>query len=422
MNQTGSTGKTGPTGFTGPTGPMGHTGPTGQTGHSVTGSTGRTGRIGPTGIMGHTGVLNTTGPTGFTGRIGVTGTVGFTGLTNNVTGPTGQTGPTGFKFGFTGPTGPTGPVGSTGATGITGPTGANATGYTGAAGTGMSWNDYNDKHLDNVNYNLWIDSNHSYGSLTGTNNIFICKTGTSSFTSASDNVFYGSASTFSTINVQDGTSSGNVCASINANSINNYVSISTALKANNISNTVNDSLQFTNTINNISNSVFLGTGTAQSQVNDINNVIYIGTGNFTNTFTNNTVLMRSGSAGSSPIYCPISSITALSDYRDKINVEAINSGLSTINNINPILYETNPRNASDQKGIRRVGFSAQNLQSSMRDNDERDYIRLVDETDLNNLKVSPSNLLPLLVKALQELINKNKELKRLIVIYSNKCQ
>ena len=147
----GPTGPTGPSGGpTGPTGPAGAIGSTGATGpQGIQGSTGPTG---PQGVIGPTGAASfVTGPTGPTGAAStVTGPTGPTGPASTVTGPTGPTGATGDASTVTGPTGPTGaastvtgPTGPTGATGaastVTGPTGATGpTGPTGPQPTGAA--------------------------------------------------------------------------------------------------------------------------------------------------------------------------------------------------------------------------------------------------------------------------------------------
>ena len=115
----------GPTGPNGPTGPTGSNGPTGATG--VNGSPGAAGPTGPTGVgptgaVGPTGVQGVVGPTGPTGSTGAASTVAGPTGPTGIAGPTGPTGSTGANSTVAGPTGPTGPTGSTGATGPTGAT------------------------------------------------------------------------------------------------------------------------------------------------------------------------------------------------------------------------------------------------------------------------------------------------------------
>ncbi len=94
----------------GTSGVTGATGPTGADG--VNGTNGLTGATGPTGAdgtNGTNGVTGATGTTGVNGTNGVTGAIGPTGANGN-NGATGATGPSG------GPAGPAGPTGATGNT------------------------------------------------------------------------------------------------------------------------------------------------------------------------------------------------------------------------------------------------------------------------------------------------------------------
>jgi hypothetical protein len=57
-----------------------------------------------------------------------------------------------------------------------------------------------------------------------------------------------------------------------------------------------------------------------------------------------------------------------------------------------------------------TGFLAQDLQQAVSDNNA-DYLNLVDESDPDNLSIYKSNLIPVMVKAIQELSQENDELK-----------
>lgn len=105
-----------------PAGVTGATGPTGPGG----------GATGPTGAAGSPGTPGPTGPTGVAGANGATGADGNTGPAGPA-GPTGANGATGANGtpGATGATGPAGPAGPTGAAGANGPTGATGIGLSG---------------------------------------------------------------------------------------------------------------------------------------------------------------------------------------------------------------------------------------------------------------------------------------------------
>lgn len=95
------------------------------------------------------------------------------------------------------------------------------------------------------------------------------------------------------------------------------------------------------------------------------------------------------------------SITALSDARDKRNVEDIPLGLDFINMLRPVRFEWNMRDGA-RVGLLDVGFIAQELlaaQASV----GADWMRLVYEENPDRLEATPGRLFPVMVRAIQEL-------------------
>jgi hypothetical protein len=122
----GGSGPAGPAGIPGPTGPAGSgssgSGPTGPAGpRGFNGAPGQDGAIGPTGLQGIPGHTGPTGPAGSGGEgpAGPAGPAGPTGPAGGGSGGAGTTGPTGP----TGPRGDVGPIGGEGNVGPAGPTG-----------------------------------------------------------------------------------------------------------------------------------------------------------------------------------------------------------------------------------------------------------------------------------------------------------
>jgi hypothetical protein len=142
----GLTGPQGPQGLTGAQGPQGDVGPAGPQGPSgpqgLTGAQGPQGDVGPQGPSGPQGLTGAQGPQGDVGPAGPQGLTGAQGPQGDV-GPQGPSGPQGLTGaqgpqGDVGPAGPSGPQGLTGAqgpqgdVGPAGPTGSQ--GLTGAQG------------------------------------------------------------------------------------------------------------------------------------------------------------------------------------------------------------------------------------------------------------------------------------------------
>ncbi len=120
----------------------------------------------------------------------------------------------------------------------------------------------------------------------------------------------------------------------------------------------------------------------------------------------NTVTLGDGSI--SGLHCQVSSISALSDKRDKTNIEDSQYGLNIIENLKPVTFEWNQRDGN-RKGLKDVGFIAQDLQEV----DDK-YTRLVESSDPEKLQATYGRLIPILTKAIQELSAEVKELKKQI--------
>ena len=149
-----------------------------------------------------------------------------------------------------------------------------------------------------------------------------------------------------------------------------------------------------------SNNVYIGRDSDASSTG-VNNEIVIGEGTAGN--GSNTVTLGNGSV--SGLHCQVSSISALSDKRDKTNIEHSGYGLNIIENLKPVTFEWDQRDGK-RKGLKDVGFIAQDLQSV-----DDEYIRLVNSNDPEKLQATYGRLIPIMAKAIQELSAEVKQLK-----------
>ena len=107
-----------------------------------------------------------------------------------------------------------------------------------------------------------------------------------------------------------------------------------------------------------------------------------------------------------------------SDARDKANIDVIDSGIDLINQIRPSKYRWDKREWYDDgisDGTKKnddwhSGFIAQQLDEVQTYN-QAEYLNLVYKSNPNKLEIASGNLIPVIVKALQDLSNENKELK-----------
>jgi hypothetical protein len=91
--------------------------------------------------------------------------------------------------------------------------------------------------------------------------------------------------------------------------------------------------------------------------------------------------------------------TVVSDARDKTEVESLDKGLDFVSQLNPVSYKFRKyRETEETNGKKRYGFLAQEvLEVEGEDN------VIVDTEDLDKLKMTNEELIPVLVKAIQEL-------------------
>jgi hypothetical protein len=154
-----------------------------------------------------------------------------------------------------------------------------------------------------------------------------------------------------------------------------------------------------NTITTGSNNTLIGSN-AEPSAADISNEITLGNSSVT------------------ALRCQVTSITALSDARDKKNINDLSLGIDFLMKIKPRLFNWDKRewykdNKSDGSKMQKTptaGFIAQEL-DEVQTKEKAEWLNLVLKNNPDKLEATPGNLLPVMVKAIQELKNKNDELK-----------
>ncbi len=149
----------------------------------------------------------------------------------------------------------------------------------------------------------------------------------------------------------------------------------------------------------VSNNYFNSTAIGYNAQAQASNTIVLGDNNITN-------LKCSGA------------FTFTSDARDKKNIEDIPLGLDFINKLHPVKFDWNMRD-NGKVDIEEFGFIAQELQSAQLEMGKT-VPNLVYDKNPDRLEASYGTLVPILVKAIQELSTKNTELSEKISILENK--
>jgi len=112
-----------------------------------------------------------------------------------------------------------------------------------------------------------------------------------------------------------------------------------------------------------------------------------------------------GNSSITTLRCQVTSITSLSDKRDKTNIKPSTYGLNVINKLNPVTFDWNMRDEG-KVGDKDLGFIAQDLQEVDDEN-----LKLVYEDNPEKLEASHGRLIPVMTKAIQELSAEIEKLK-----------
>jgi hypothetical protein len=126
-----------------------------------------------------------------------------------------------------------------------------------------------------------------------------------------------------------------------------------------------------------------------------------------NAICNDSNQITLGNSSISALRCQVTTITALSDQRDKKDIEPLGSSLSFVEQLKPVHFNWNMRDGG-KVDIPEIGFIAQDLQKVQLDTGMK-VPNLVYDVNPDRLEASYGTLLPLLVKSIQELSLKNQE-------------
>lgn len=177
----------------------------------------------------------------------------------------------------------------------------------------------------------------------------------------------------------------------------------------------------------INDNVFIGLNAAYSITTGDNNVVIGSQAGYNTTAlttgSNNIILgynaystsnsvsneITLGNSSIATLRCQVTSITSLSDARDKKDVKDIPAGLSFINRLRPVSFVWNMRDGG-KVGVPEFGFIAQELQQAQQDANVT-VPNLVMDNNPDKLEAAAATLIPVLVKAVQELSAELKAVK-----------
>ncbi len=179
----------------------------------------------------------------------------------------------------------------------------------------------------------------------------------------------------------------------------------------------------------------IGYSALSSSKDNLNTALGYGAGNALTSGSNNTMIGYGAQASSSNVSnqitlgnnqisslrCNVTSITSLSDIRDKKNIRDLSFGLDFLMKLKPRQfnwdrrewYENGISDGSKIADYPAAGFIAQELdEAQISANVE--WLNLVLKDNSDRLEATPGNLLPIIVKAIHELKEQNDQLKDLV--------
>ena len=118
-----------------------------------------------------------------------------------------------------------------------------------------------------------------------------------------------------------------------------------------------------------------------------------------------------GNSSNTIIRAAVTTITSLSDARDKKDIKDLSTGLEFVEALRPVEFTWNDRDEKGKHDVADFGFIAQDLKKAQEDAEKAEVLKLVYEANPEKLEASYGKLIPILVKAIQELSAKVEALE-----------
>lgn len=256
-------------------------------------------------------------------------------------------------------------------------------------------------------YNVAIGDNALYGSLTPTDVIAIGRESLSSSIGGNSNIGLGSytlRTNSGNHNIAIGYKAGENTSNIDNNIFVGYESGKRSLSSSSVYIGLNAGVDARG-----SNNVAIGAGAYSTEWFTGENNICIGYNSTpSGQSVSNTITL--GNSSITQLRCAVTSITAISDSRDKKNIEPLSPGLELVNKLKPVQFDWNMRDGS-KVDVPDIGFIAQDLMLLEDESGITDYLKLTYRENPDKLEASYGRLIPILVKAIQDLSKEVESLK-----------
>jgi hypothetical protein len=161
----------------------------------------------------------------------------------------------------------------------------------------------------------------------------------------------------------------------------------------------------------------VGRRAGENMISGSNNTMIGSNAQASSNSVSNTITL--GDASISSLRCNVTSITSLSDARDKKNIEPLEVGLDFVKALKPVIFDWNMRPTLDADGneligkvdVPDTGFIAQDIVAAEDAVGLADYLQLSYRDNPEKLEITQGRLIPILVKAIQDLSAKIEALE-----------
>ncbi len=243
---------------------------------------------------------------------------------------------------------------------------------------------------------------------TGSSNTATGRNALSSNTTGSDNTAMGRTALFDNTTGSENTAMGRTALANNTTGSFNTAMGRSAMVGNTTGsfNTVmGRSALFNNDTG--SDNTALGHRAGASNTTGSNNTMLGHDAEASSATVSNTITL--GNSAITTLRCQVTSITSLSDRRDKTNIQPIGAGLSFVEQLQPVKFDWNMRDGG-KVNVPDMGFVAQDLLQVMEDTGI-DVPHLVSQDNPDKLEAAYGTLIPILVQAIKELSAKVEALE-----------
>jgi hypothetical protein len=269
-------------------------------------------------------------------------------------------------------------------------------------------------------FNTIMGASSMAANTTGLANVAMGDSSMQNNTTGSYNTTLGSGAMVTNTTGSNNVGVGRQALGLNSTGTNNVSVGMQSLYANNSSENVG--IGYQTLISNTANqNTGIGAYAGTTSTTGVNNTIVGYNAQPSSATVSNTITL--GNSSIATLRCQVTSITSLSDQRDKTDIAPLEHGLDFVKQLKPVSFEWNARpeiykdfegneiEVQGKVGIADIGFIAQDIVALEDSLGAADSLQLSFRDNPEKLEVTQGRLIPILVKAIQDLTAKVEALE-----------